>query len=112
MHCEQLHKNIGAGVLQLDQKVYSNNQRSQHRVSFYSKDDLTKLLDNITPHLRMKDLQAKAVVAYIRETDPVRKTQLKRFVQFSNRDGTTKGEESLRQWGVDKDTVISWAEGL
>jgi hypothetical protein len=112
MHCEQLHKNIGAGVLQLDQKVYSDNQRSQHRVSFYSKDDLTKLLDNITPHLRMKDLQAKAVIAYIKESDPVRKTQLKRFVQFSNRDGTTKGEESLRQWGVDKDTVISWAEGL
>ena len=112
MHCEQLHKNIGAGVLQLDQKIYSDNQRSQHRVSFYAKDDLSKLLNNLTPHLRMKDMQAKAVLAYIEETDPVRKTQLKRFVQFSNRDGTTKGEESLRQWGVDKDTVISWAEGL
>ena len=112
MHCEQLHKNIGAGVLQLDQKIYSDNQRSQHRVSFYAKDDLSKLLNNLTPHLRMKDMQAKAVLAYIEETDPVRKTQLKRFVQFSNRDGTTKGEESLRQWGVDKDTVISWAQGI
>jgi hypothetical protein len=112
MHCEELHKNIGAGVLQLDQKVYSDNQRSQHRVTFYAKDDLTKLLDKLTPHLRMKDMQAKAVIAYINESDPVRKTQLKRFVQFSNRDGTTKGEDSLRQWGVDRDTVISWAEGL
>ena len=112
MHCEQLHKNIGAGVLQLDQKVYSDGQRSQHRVSFYSKDDLAKLLGQLTPHLRMKDMQAKAVMAYINESDPVKKTQLKRFVQFSNRDGTTKGEESLREWGVDRDTVISWAEGL
>ena len=110
VHCEQLHKNIGAGKLQLDQKVYKDGQRSQHRVSFYSKDDLTKLLDNITPHLRMKDLQAKAVMAYLREENPVRKTELKRFVQFSNRDGTAKGEESLRQWGVDRDTVMSWAE--
>ena len=112
LHCEQLHKNIGAGVLQLDQKVYSDGQRSQHRVSFYSKDDLTKLLDKITPHLQMKERQAKAVMAFINEKDPVRKTKLKRFVQFSNRDGTSKGEESLREWGVDKDTVMSWAEGL
>lgn len=112
MHCEELHKHIGAGVLQLDQKVYSDNQRSQHRVSFYAKDDLSKLLSNLTPHLRMKDMQAKAVLAYISEKDPVRKTQLKRFVQFSNRDGTTKGEESLREWGVDRDTVMSWAEAL
>ena len=112
MHCEQLHKNIGAGVLQLDQKVYSDGQRSQHRVTFYSKDDLAKLLDGITPHLHMKNTQAKAVVAYLGEKDPVRKTQLKRLVQFSNRDGTTKGEESLAKWGVDKDTVMSWAEGI
>jgi len=112
MHCEELHKNIGAGVLQLDQKIFSNSQKSQHRVTFYAKDDLNKLLNNLTPHLRMKNMQAKAVLAYIEESDPVRKTQLKRFVQFSNRDGTTKGADSLRQWGVDKDTVISWAEGL
>tara|TARA_R100000781_G_scaffold32229_1_gene23520 strand:+ start:1957 stop:3264 length:1308 start_codon:yes stop_codon:yes gene_type:complete len=112
MHCEQLHKNIGAGKLQLDQKVYKDGQRSQHRVSFYSKDDLTKLLKKITPHLRMKDMQAKAVAAFINEKDPMRKTELKRFVQFSNREGTRKAEESLKDWGVDKDTVMSWSEGL
>ena len=92
--------------------MYKDGQRSQHRVSFYSKDDLTKLLAKITPHLRMKDRQAKAVSAYLKESDPIRKVQLKRFVQFSNRDGTTKGKESLREWGVDKDTVMSWAEAL
>jgi hypothetical protein len=107
-HCEQLHKNIGAGKLQLDQKVYKDGQRSQHRVSFYSKDDLTKLLAGITPYLRMKDRQAKAVSVYLQETDPIRKDEIKRFVQFSNRDGTGKGEESLKEWGVDRDTVMSW----
>ena len=108
IHCEQLHKNIGAGKLQLDQKVYKDTQRSQHRVSFYSKEDLSKLLEGITPHLRMKDRQAKAVSAYLTETDPIRKKEIKRFVQFSNRDGTVKGEESLKEWGVDRDTVMSW----
>ena len=108
-HCEELHKNIGAGKLQLDQKVYKNGQRSQHRVSFYSKDDLAKLLLGITPHLRMKDRQAKAVSAYILESDPLRRSEIKRFVQFSNREGTQKGEESLKEWGVDRDTVMSWA---
>jgi hypothetical protein len=103
-----LHKNIGAGKLQLDQKVYKDTQRSQHRVSFYSKEDLSKLLEGITPHLRMKDRQAKAVSAYLTETDPIRKKEIKRFVQFSNRDGTVKGEESLKEWGVDRDTVMSW----
>ncbi len=112
LHCEELHKNIGAGVLQLDQKVYKNGQRSQHRVTFYSKNDLTKLLDNLTPHLQMKERQAKAVLAYLQETDPVKKTKLKRFVQFSNREGTEKGEKSLQEWGVDRDTVMSWAEVL
>ena len=111
-HCEQLHKNLGAGILQLDQKVYKNGQRSQHRVSFYAKDDLVKLLEGITPHLRMKDQQAKAVKSFLAEKDPLRKTQLKRFVQFSNRVGTTKAVESLKEWGVDQDTVMSWAEGI
>ena len=40
LHCEHLHKELGCGVLQLDQKIYKNGQRSQHRISFYSKDDL------------------------------------------------------------------------
>ena len=40
VHCEQLHKVLDCGILQLDQKVYKDGQRSQHRVSFYSKDHL------------------------------------------------------------------------
>jgi len=112
VHCEQLHKVLDCGVLQVNQKVHKDGQRSQHRLSFYSKDDLRKLLTSLAPHLRMKNTQAKAVLAYNDEGDSVRKDQLKKLVQFLNWDGTQKGEHSLREWGVDRDTVIGWKEGI
>jgi len=112
VHCEELHKVLECGVLQTDQKVYKDGQRSQHRISFYAKDDLKKLLDGVLPHLRMKELQAKAVLRFIDENDKERKSELKKVVQFLNWDGTNKGEKSLREWGLDRDTVMTWAEGL
>jgi len=112
VHCEQLHKVLDCGVLQLDQKVHKDGQRSQHRLSFYSKDHLKKLLTGLAPHLRMKNMQAKAVLAYIDERDSVRKDELKKLVQFLNWDGTQKGERSLREWGVSRDTVIGWQDGI
>ena len=112
VHCEQLHKVLDCGILQLDQKVYKDGQRSQHRVSFYSKEDLRKLLTGLGPHLRMKETQAKAVLAFIDEKDSMRKGQLRKLVQYLNWEGTQKGEDCLRQWGVDQDTVMSWAGGL
>ena len=112
VHCEQLHKVLDCGILQLDQKVYKDGQRSQHRLSFYSKNDLRKLLTKLTPHLRMKDIQAKAVLAFIDETDAVKKDQLMKVVQFHNWDGTHKAKQSLREWGVDKDTVMGWARRI
>jgi len=111
-HCEQLHKVLDCGILQLDQKVYKDGQRSQHRVSFYSKDHLRKLLTGLAPHLRMKEMQAKAVLAFIDEKDSMRKGQLRKLVQYLNWEGTQKGKDSLRQWGVDQDTVMSWAGDL
>ena len=112
VHCEQLHKVLDCGILQLDQKVYKDGQRSQHRVSFYSKDHLRKLLTGLAPHLRIKDTQAKAVLAFIDEKDSTRKGQLRKLVQYLNWEGTQKGKDSLRQWGVDQDTVMSWAGDL
>ena len=76
IHCEQLQKTLGCGVLQLDQKIYKDSQRSQHRLQFYSKGDIRKLLTQILPHLKMKDIQAKAVLAFIDESDNVRKDEL------------------------------------
>ena len=113
MHCEDLYKTMECGVLQLDNKVYKNSQRSQHRLQFYSKADLRKFLKGIMPHLKMKNLQAKAVLSYLDEKDPVRKEELKRLVRFKNwEDDARKSSELLNSWGVDADTIGKYAEGL
>ena len=113
LHCEQLHKVLECGVLQLDQKVYKDGQRSQHRISFYSKDDLRKLLKHIGPHLKMKNLQAKAVLEYIDSDDPVRKEELRKVVTYSNwSDNEKKAKSYLDDWGIDQDMIGRWAEGL
>tara|TARA_R100000700_G_scaffold41150_1_gene60073 strand:- start:1588 stop:2748 length:1161 start_codon:yes stop_codon:yes gene_type:complete len=112
-HCEHLRKTLGCGVLQLDQKIYKDGQRSQHRLQFYSKSDIKKLLTALMPHLEMKKTQAKAVLAYIDESDTMRKEELKKLVKYSNwSDDTTKAESLLAEWGVDVDAVAKWQEGL
>ena len=113
VHCEELRKVLDCGVLQLDQKVYKDTQRSQHRLQFYSKGDIAKLLKNIGPHLRMKNKQAKAVLSFIEEKDNTRKGELKMLVQYLNwEDDTKKATSLLTEWGVDVDTVNKWKEGL
>ena len=113
LHCEQLHKVLDCGVLQLDQKVYKDGQRSQHRISFYSKDDLRKLLQGIGPHLKMKSLQSKAVLEYIDSKDSVRKDELRKVVTYSNwSDNENKAKSYLDDWGINQDTIGKWAEGL
>jgi len=113
IHCEPLQKTLECGVLQLDQKIYKDSQRSQHRLQFYSKADIRKLLTHILPHLQMKDLQAKAVLAFIDETDSVRKDELQKLVKYSNwSDDTTKASGLLTEWGVASDDIAKWKEGL
>jgi len=111
IHCEQLHKTLGCGVLQLDQKVYKDGQRSQHRLQFYSKDDLRKLLHGIMPHLQMKKTQARAMIEYL-DADTERKAELQRVVQYENWRDTRKGQELLHEWGVDAETVGAWREAI
>jgi len=112
-HCEQLHKTLDCGVLQLNQKIHKNSTRSQHRLQFYSKAHVEKLLKGILPHLRMKDTQAKAVLQYIHEEDPLRKEQLMRVVRFSNwKDDTKKAENLLSEWECTVDDITKWTEGL
>jgi len=33
-------------------------------------------------------------------------------VQFSNWDGTEKGDKYLRDWDLDRGTIMNWAEEL
>ena len=113
IHCEQLQKTLDCGVLQLDQKVYSDNQRSQHRLQFYSKADISKLLKGILPFLEMKKTQAKAVLAFIEEKDGMKKEELKKVVKYSNwSDDTNKANALLAEWGVEADDVNKWVEAI
>ena len=113
IHCEQLQKILDCGVLQLNQKVYKDNQRSQHRLQFYSKMDIRKLLNGILPFFAMKKPQAKAVLAFIDEGDAVKKDELKKVVRYFNwSDDTNKANTLLSEWGVQADDVSKWAEAI
>lgn len=113
IHCEQLQKTLDCGILQLDQKVYSDNQRSQHRLQFYSKADIAKLLKGVLPFLQMKTTQAKAVLAFIEERDRLKKDELKKVVRYSNwSDDTNKANALLAEWGIEADQVNKWAEAI
>ena len=113
VHCEDLFKTLECGVLSTDNKVYKETQRSQHRLQFYSKADLRKLLGGVSPHLKMKSTQAKAVLAYIDEKDKTRKQELKRLVRYENwKDDAKKSTDLLNDWGIDMDTIGKYKEGL
>jgi len=61
----------------------------------------------------MKDVQAKAVLQYLQEEDPLRKTELLRVVRYNNwKDDATKAESLLSQWECSTDDIAKWAEGI
>jgi hypothetical protein len=109
MHCENLHKALGCGVLQTDLKIHKNSRRTQHRLQFYSEADLRKLMKGITKHLRMKKGQAGAVIELLdlrgRKTDIMksRRDELYRIVKWLNwKDVPDKREELLKEWNIDE----------
>lgn len=112
-HCEQMHKALDCGVLALDQRISKNSNRTTHRLLFNSKADLRKLLKGVLPHLKMKDLQAKAVLSFISEKDKLRKQELQRLVSYENwKDDTIKAKNMLDGWGLNVETVVKYSEGL
>jgi len=112
-HCEELQKMIGCGRLVSDQKLAKNTIKPVHRLIFSSKDDIRDILKGIIPHLKLKSLQAKAVLHYIDEKDSMRKNELYQLVTFNNwKDHKNKATSLLDKWGVDVDTVGGYAEGL
>ena len=112
-HCEQMHKALGCGTLALDQRISKNSNRTTHRLIFSSKEHLNKLLKGVLSHLKMKGLQAKAVLAYMDNPDSLRKNELKRLVRYENwKDDKVKAARCLEEWGIDRETVTKYAEGL
>ncbi len=113
VHCENLYEMIGAGVLSLDLKVHKSSKRSQHRLQFYSKDDISKLLKGTYPHLRLKKNQARNVMELLshrgKDGDLIskRRDELYRLVKWENWKDV-KAEELLNEWNVDEQEVLSW----
>ena len=101
-----------AGFLDADGYI-SITKRGEPRAGFVATGARGKLLTQILPHLQMKDLQAKAVLAFIDETDNVRKDELQKLVKYSNwSDDTNKASGLLTEWGVASDDIAKWKEGL
>ena len=112
-HCEQMYKALGCGVLGLDQRISKRSNRTTHRLLFNSKADLKKLLNGVLPHLKMKSLQAKAVLSYLNGADNMRKQELQKLVSYENwKDDSKKANALLSKWGLEKETVVKFSEGL
>ena len=112
-HCEELQKMIGCGRLVSDQKLAKNTIKPVHRLIFSSKDDIREILKGVLPHLKLKSLQAKAVLNYIEEKDSMRKTELYQLVTYNNwKEHKNKAASLLDKWGLDADTIGGFAEGL
>jgi len=113
IHCEELQKMIGCGRLVSDQKLAKNTIKPVHRLIFSSKDDIRDILKGVLPHLKLKSLQAKAVLNYIEEKDSMRKTELYQLVTYNNwKEHKNKAASLLDKWGINADTIGVYAEGL
>lgn len=112
LHCEQLHKSLGCGVLQSNLKIHKNSKRTQHRLQFYGAADLRKLMKGVMPHLRMKKGQAGAILELLdlrgRKSDLVksRRDDLYKMVKWLNwRDVPDKKAELLKEWNLQEAQV-------
>ena len=115
VHCEELQKTLGCGVLQLDLKLYQkSSKRSQHRLQFYSKADVRKVLKGVEPHLRLKKNQLNNVLEYIDTPRKgaiakQRRDQLEKLVKYDNW-SDKKGDELLSEWGVKEEDIMTWRD--
>ena len=57
VHCEQLHKMIEGGTLQLNRKI-SKEHTTQHRLVFNMDNEISNILKNMLPYLSTKKEQA------------------------------------------------------
>jgi len=112
-HCEELQKAIGCGRLVSDQKLAKNTIKPVHRLIFSSKSDIRDILKGVLPHLKLKSLQAKAVLNYIEQKDTMRKNELYQLVTYNNwKEHKNKAASLLDKWGLSADTIGGYAEGL
>jgi len=113
---EELEKELKCGRLHLDQKV-GENSRSQHRLNFYSQNDIGAILEKCIPHLRMKKVQGKLLQEAIRikkdykKTDWAkdRMTEIFKLIKYENwKDSRGQGVREFEKHGIDPEVVVKY----
>ena len=110
----ELESELKCGRLHLDQKAGENN-RSQHRLNFYSANDIGTILDKCIPHLRMKKSQGELVKEAIRikknhKNQPWAKERLSeifKLIKYENWKDARNTYE-LDKYGVKPEEVVKY----
>ena len=115
---KELERELKCGRLHLDQKVGENN-RSQHRLNFYSQDDITKILDKCIPHLRMKKEQGKLIREAIRikkkfkkeEWAKPRVKEIFKLIKWENwKDSRFQGAREFEKYDINEDDINKYKD--
>tara|TARA_R110002051_G_scaffold262574_2_gene322414 strand:- start:60 stop:1205 length:1146 start_codon:yes stop_codon:yes gene_type:complete len=83
-HCEELHKSLDCGSLQLNQE---SNGLTMHRLLFYQENEIKKLLEGISPYVGDKKGQVERVLSYLNTNDLEKRETIKRVVRDENEKG-------------------------
>lgn len=113
---KEMENQLKIGRLHLDQKVGENN-RSQHRLNFYSQGDISKLLDKTIPHLRMKKEQGRLIQEAImikqkfskEDWAKPRLEEIFKLIKWENwKDAANKIE--LQKYNIQEEDIIKYRE--
>tara|TARA_R100000278_G_scaffold123127_1_gene111427 strand:+ start:1217 stop:2617 length:1401 start_codon:yes stop_codon:yes gene_type:complete len=113
---QELEKELKCGRLHLDQKV-GENSRSQHRLNFYSQDDITTILEKCIPHLRMKQTQGRLIQEAIRikknfkreEWAKPRLQEIFKLIKYENwKDSRGQGVKEFEKYDIDPEVVVKY----
>mgnify|MGYP003625632857 CR=1 FL=1 len=115
---QEMEKELKIGRLHLDQKVGENN-RSQHRLNFYSQNDITKLLDKCLPHLRMKKEQGRLLQEAIKikkfyKKEPWAKervSEIFKLIKWENwKDARKQGAFEFEKYDIQPDNISKYKD--
>jgi|TARA_R100000479_G_scaffold102496_2_gene51116 hypothetical protein len=113
---QELEKELKCGRLHLDQKV-GENSRSQHRLNFYSQNDIATILEKCIPHLRMKKSQGKLIQEAIRikknykkeEWAKPRLQEIFKLIKYENwKDSRGQGVKEFQKYDIDPEVVVKY----
>jgi hypothetical protein len=110
----ELESELKCGRLHLDQKVGENN-RSQHRLNFYSQADIGTILGKCMPHLRMKQAQGQLLLEAIRIKQQHKKAdwakprleEIFKLMKYENWKDARNPTE-FQKYGIDPEVVVKY----